>query len=263
MCALAAVLPRDARCLSLIQSQATAAAADAPQQAAAGSEPATPSAQAATPTRTADTGSSSASLLDAALHATQSAVTQLLEWDADPASPQLAAWPTAALLQYSSDAAVTSCKLLLHTLTALRAPSPSGLARGGSGGALVLAGPPGLSAGGSGTPSAALAFPYGAPRQAPIPEARTLFPATPPPRTGRATATASASGGAGGTPSPGAGAAASSVAVAALGACLPLASLLNTWLRAAASGNLGASNVPSQAALQVSPTRGPTCQAPC
>jgi|LauGreSuBDMM15SN_2_FD.fasta_scaffold78556_2 hypothetical protein len=64
--------------------------------------------------------------------------------------------------------------------------------------------------------------PYGAPRQAYVPEARNLFPATPQPKS-------SSSGG--GDPS--------LPEDVSLSVLLPLCSLTSTWLRSMISGNLG------------------------
>ena len=129
----------------------------------------------------------------------------------------------------SPQAALCSSKLLLHCLSALRAPPQQQQQQ-----RLLLAPP----------------SPYGAPRQGYSPEARTLFPATPAPK--------AAAGGGGSSLSPpslllspaSASAASASSSEAIVSACLPLTSLLATWLRGLASGNLGQCN--AQAILQVS-----------
>ncbi|KAG1679511.1 hypothetical protein FOA52_011111 [Chlamydomonas sp. UWO 241] len=162
-------------------------------------------------------------VLEVAMGAVLAGVAQLLDWaGGDETGLSAPGGPLFPLQQYVSEAALTSTKLLLHALASMRGSSSSGPPRGGRTGLLGDGGPAG---------GAAATQPYGAPRQAPVPEARTLFPATPASKGSRG---GSSSGGASG--GSGALSTSSSPVVAA---CLPLVALLARWLRAASSGNLG------------------------
>ena len=122
---------------------------------------------------------------------------------------------------------------MVHALSSLRSPPPSSAgsepqsSRRGGASLLLVSAPAPLSA--------AAASPYGggAPCQAYVPEARNLFPATPPPK-------GSGAGGSALSPStPSFANTFSNTSDAALSVCLPLCSLMASWLRAAAGGNLG------------------------
>ena len=113
------------------------------------------------------------------------------------------------LLLHGAASSLTSWKLLVQMLGAQR---------------LALSKSSGPQAQSASSPALTL-FPYGAPRVAAIPEARTLFPATPSPAPRQSQLTSPTSS----DPS------ASDLAVF----LLPLCTLMSTWCRNAATGNLG------------------------